>query len=43
MQITEARQTSKADAPQMRSGWWLVPSLLCGTAIWGGIINALVG
>jgi hypothetical protein len=43
MQITEARQTEQAEVPQMRSGWWLVPSALCGAAIWVMIIVALVG
>ena len=43
MQITEARQQDQADSPQMRSGWWLVPSCVAGAAIWWMIIVALVG
>jgi hypothetical protein len=43
MQITQARQTRQERVAQTRSGWWLVPSFLCGAAIWGGILVALVG
>ncbi|MES2542350.1 MAG: hypothetical protein V4720_04720 [Pseudomonadota bacterium] len=42
MQITDARQKDLSESAQMRSGWWLVPSVLGGAVTWGTIIAALV-
>ncbi len=43
MQITVAHQEDQSEAPPMRSGWWLVPSILTGATIWGMVIAALAG
>jgi hypothetical protein len=43
MTITESCENAQSEATQMRSGWWLLPSLLCGAAIWGKVIVTLVG
>jgi hypothetical protein len=42
MQITEAHETAQSDG-ELSCGWWLLPSALCGAAIWVMIIAALVG
>lgn len=43
MQITDARQKKQSQAPQLRSCWWLLPSVLGGATTWGTIVAALVG
>ena len=43
MQISQTRPAARTEAPPMRGGWWLLPSVLSGAAIWGMIIVALVG
>ena len=43
MQTTKAHQKQRSEFAQMRSGWWLLPSVLGGAVTWGTIISALVG
>jgi hypothetical protein len=43
MQITETRQNGPTEAQHLPSNWWLVPSVLCGAAIWAGLVVAMVG